>query len=98
MIDEAIRKLLSDTNISKAELKKRFRKLSMKHHPDRGGDPEKFITLKEVYEKCLKQLDESTDKSTKCSLCRGTGRSRICHVFGNVTLNCPVCKGSGLKM
>ena len=31
------------------EIKKQFRKLSMKHHPDRGGDPVKFNSILEAY-------------------------------------------------
>src|SRR3989344_5020132 len=35
-----------------AELaKNNYRKLVMKHHPDKGGEPEKFSVLKEAYEK-----------------------------------------------
>jgi hypothetical protein len=32
------------------EVKKRFRELAKKHHPDHGGDSEKFIQLMTVYE------------------------------------------------
>lgn len=31
------------------ELKKAFRKLSLKHHPDKGGDPEKFKEINMAY-------------------------------------------------
>ena len=30
-------------------VKKRFRDLAKEHHPDKGGDPEKFITLMSIY-------------------------------------------------
>jgi len=32
------------------EIKKSFRKLSMKHHPDRGGDAEQFKKINEAYQ------------------------------------------------
>jgi DnaJ family protein A protein 2 len=32
------------------EIKKAFRKLALKHHPDRGGDKEKFQELNMAYE------------------------------------------------
>jgi DnaJ-domain-containing protein 1 len=32
------------------EVKKRFRELAKKHHPDHGGDGEKFIALMGIYE------------------------------------------------
>ena len=32
-----------------AAVKKRFRELAKKYHPDSGGDPEKFIELMKVY-------------------------------------------------
>ncbi len=34
---------------SKDEIKKAFRKLAMEHHPDRGGNPEKFKEISEAY-------------------------------------------------
>ena len=36
---------------SEAEVKKAFKKLAMKHHPDRGGDEEKFKEINEAYER-----------------------------------------------
>ena len=34
---------------SQGEIKKAFRKLSLKHHPDRGGDAEEFKKINEAY-------------------------------------------------
>lgn len=36
---------------SEAEVKKAFKKLAMKHHPDRGGSEEKFKEINEAYER-----------------------------------------------
>jgi len=36
-----------------AEIKKRFRELAKKYHPDTGGDAEKFIALKQAYDKLV---------------------------------------------
>lgn len=35
---------------SKEEIKKAFRKLAVQHHPDKGGDPEKFKEVAHAYE------------------------------------------------
>lgn len=37
-------------NASDAEIKKAYRSLAMKHHPDRGGDEDQFKRISEAYE------------------------------------------------
>jgi curved DNA-binding protein len=39
-----------DHNASSEEIKQAYRKLAMQHHPDRGGDPEKFKQITEAYD------------------------------------------------
>ena len=41
-----------EKSASSAEIKKAYRKLAVKHHPDKGGDPEKFKNITEAFE-CL---------------------------------------------
>jgi hypothetical protein len=38
-----------------ADIKKRFRALAKRHHPDHGGDSEQFMALMQVYEKLTGQ-------------------------------------------
>ena len=35
---------------SSEEIKKQYKKLALKHHPDRGGDPEMFKKISEAYQ------------------------------------------------
>merc|ERR1719450_1540774 len=39
-----------DKNATMAEIKKSYRKLALKAHPDKGGDPEKFKEITHAYE------------------------------------------------
>merc|ERR1719355_438936 len=39
-----------DKRASEADIKKAYRKLAVKHHPDKGGDPEKFKDITRAYE------------------------------------------------
>ena len=37
-------------NASEDDIKKAYRKMAMKHHPDRGGDEKAFKQVSEAYE------------------------------------------------
>merc|ERR1719223_2186408 len=39
-----------EKNATEAEIKKAYRKLAVKHHPDKGGDPENFKEITRAYE------------------------------------------------
>ena len=39
-----------DMNANEAEIKQAFRKKALEFHPDKGGDPEEFIKIREAYE------------------------------------------------
>jgi len=40
------------------EIKKAYRKLAMKNHPDKGGDPEQFKKIQGAYERITKPQDQ----------------------------------------
>ncbi len=42
------------------EIKQAFRKLALQHHPDRGGDPEKFKEINEAYQILSDQTKTTT--------------------------------------
>merc|ERR1719389_1294281 len=49
--NEKFYKLLEvEKSASEPEIKKAYRKLAVKHHPDKGGDPEKFKEITRAYE------------------------------------------------
>jgi len=47
--DEYYNTLGVDKNATDSEIKKAYRKLAMKHHPDRGGDPDLFKEMTEAH-------------------------------------------------
>lgn len=54
--DEALALLQLDWPCSLMALKKAFRKQSLKHHPDRGGDKQSFVRLSLAYKKVLQRF------------------------------------------
>ncbi|ETX09613.1 molecular chaperone DnaJ [Marinomonas ushuaiensis DSM 15871] len=49
--DAALKTLeINDSNPSKTDIKQQYRKLAQQHHPDRGGDQDVFIDLRQAYE------------------------------------------------
>lgn len=48
-----------DDNATVEDVQKAYRTLSMEHHPDRGGDKEKFIAITEAKNKCLNWLNNN---------------------------------------
>lgn len=49
--DAALKTLqINSANPSQADIKQQYRKLAQQHHPDRGGDQDAFIGLRQAYE------------------------------------------------
>ena len=50
MVKDYYKILNVDKNATEKEIKKQYRILAMKNHPDKGGDPENFKDIAEAYE------------------------------------------------
>lgn len=48
------------------ELKKEYRKLALKFHPDRGGNEQEFISLKKEYDKIFAKLNKTDEVNDTC--------------------------------
>lgn len=66
----------------------------MVHHPDRGGNPERFDDIQKAYAVVL----EEANKPKSCIKCSGTGRVSITSGWSKVDLFCGVCNGSGTEI
>lgn len=63
-MDEVYSTLGLKTDATEEEVKKAYRKLAMKHHPDKGGDPEEFKKIQSAYDRITKG-DSNTEENTE---------------------------------
>ena len=74
------------------EVKERFRELSLIHHPDAGGDAEKFRELHDAY---LIAIAEAAERP--CPSCNGRGRVTVQQGWRAVEVPCEDCLGLGYQ-
>jgi DnaJ-class molecular chaperone len=48
--DDPYKLLGVDKSASKKDIKRAYKKATLKHHPDKGGDPDQFKKIQESYE------------------------------------------------
>lgn len=73
------------------EVKAKWRELCMIHHPDRGGNPVEFNSIRKAY----KQAFEEANQPKVCPQCLGSGKIKQTYGFNSVELPCHACGGSG---
>ncbi|GMH43372.1 hypothetical protein BSKO_11294 [Bryopsis sp. KO-2023] len=76
----------AEKSATEQELKKLHRKLALKHHPDKGGDPEKFKEINEAYEvlkdsEKRKIYDEYGEDAIKEGAANGGGGGGMQDIF-----------------
>ena len=81
-LSECLKLFSLDNSYSKEDIKRSYKRLSKKHHPDLGGDKEKFVKINDA--RII--LEENLKKEEDCPLCMGT----------KVSLSlCSFCTGEG---
>jgi hypothetical protein len=55
---------LVEATATEDDVKRRFKDLAFQHHPDRGGDVQKFHAISEAKDRCLKVLKARSVLST----------------------------------
>lgn len=74
------------------EVKARWRELASEHHPDKGGDAEKFDEYRQAYERAYREASEPKP----CQPCGGSGKRVVQRGFAQIKLPCEACNGSGV--
>jgi DnaJ-class molecular chaperone len=89
MTDHELLGLAPDAGLD--DLKERWHDLAHEHHPDKGGDPEKFMVLLAAY----RRLQLSLQEPATCARCGGGGKELVKQGLVNMTLTCSGCGGDG---
>lgn len=81
------------------EVKKAWRQLATIHHPDKGGDAEKFNELRQAYTRCLELSQLNDERESQCLVCGGDGRVPTQRISfqSAFRIMCPTCRGSGKR-
>mgnify|MGYP003497801425 CR=1 FL=1 len=75
------------------EVEHRWKLLAGVHHPDRGGDVDKFIDFREAYQAARGLAVEPK----MCETCQGKGKVVKSFGFSSMKVFCPDCGGTGEK-
>ena len=65
-----------------AAIKKAWHRLANKHHPDKGGELEAFLEIREAYETAVKAV------SFRCGICMDTGYEVKNYGFETIKQRC----------
>ncbi len=57
-IEEALEILELPKLVTKADIKKQYRYIAKKHHPDLGGDPQEMERINHAYRLLMKYIEE----------------------------------------
>lgn len=78
------------------ELKRMRRNDLIKHHPDKGGNADKFTEITLAWDRVMQHVaHEEERKENQCQECEGTGWVEIKSAFGLQRVKCKKCKGKG---
>lgn len=81
-----------DESASPAMVEARWRELRSEHHPDHGGDAERFHECRKAYEAAHALASEPKP----CQSCGGAGKVTVARGFNQVKLPCTTCGGDGV--
>lgn len=73
------------------EIKARWRKLCMIHHPDRGGSLVEFDKIFKAYRSAY----EEASQPKECQRCLGIGKIKQTRDWSSIDMACQACGGSG---
>lgn len=83
---------------SKDEIKQMRRNDLIKHHPDKGGDKDKFTEISAAWDRVMLHLANDEEReANKCENCYGTGWTTGNGCLSFVQVTCKKCKGTGQK-